>query len=64
MKIEGYPVAWGARYKLRGAAAAMNSSTPGTCPAVEFNAGQVLETWLASVSIYEIVPGADAPPHG
>jgi hypothetical protein len=31
---------------------------------VEFNAGQVLETWLASVSTYEKVPGDAARPQG
>jgi len=54
----------GARYKLRGAAGAMNTPGPGAGPAVEFNAGQVLETWLAAVSTYERVPGDGVRPQG
>jgi len=53
----------GARYKLRGASTTMAVSGPGAGPAVEFNAGQVLETWLAAVSTYEREPGG-APPQG
>ena len=57
--------AWqGARYKLRGAAGAVTATGPGAGPTVEFNAGQVLETWLAAVSTYERVSGETAPPQG
>jgi hypothetical protein len=55
--------AWqGERYKLRGATGAVTATGPGAGPTVEFNAGQVLETWLAAVSTYERVSGEAAPP--
>jgi hypothetical protein len=46
----------GARYRLREAAGTAAKDL-GAGPAVEFNAGQVLETWLATVSTYEKVSG-------
>jgi hypothetical protein len=53
----------GMRYRLRGAPLAVHAPGPGSGPAVQFNAGQVLETWLASPSTYEKVPGG-SPPQG
>jgi hypothetical protein len=53
----------GARYRLRGPSGA-TAKESGAGPVVEFNAGQVLETWLASVSTYEKVPGDAARPQG
>jgi hypothetical protein len=50
----------GIRYRLRGSPAG-RSSGPGAGPAVEFSSGQVLETWLASPSIYEKVAAATVP---
>jgi len=47
----------GTRYRLRRAPQAPASRSPGSGPAVEFNAGQVLETWMAVPSIYEKVQG-------
>jgi hypothetical protein len=46
----------GTRYRLRSSPVAAHTPGPGAGPAVEFNAGQVLETWLATPSIYEKVP--------
>jgi hypothetical protein len=46
----------GARYRLR-EAGGVAAKDLGAGPAVEFNAGQVLETWLATVSTYERVSG-------
>jgi hypothetical protein len=50
----------GTRYRLRGVPMAP-ARGPGSGPAIEFNAGQVLETWLATPSTYERVQAADAP---
>jgi hypothetical protein len=51
----------GTRYRLRGGPVAARSPQPGSGPVVTFNAGQVLETWLASPSIYEKVRGGRVP---
>jgi hypothetical protein len=51
----------GTRYRLRTGAVAASASGSGTGRAVEFNAGQVLETFLASASIYEKLPGGAVP---
>jgi hypothetical protein len=51
----------GTRYRLRAGAVAAQAPGPGAGPAVEFNAGQVLETFLASPSIYEKLQGGAVP---
>lgn len=45
----------------KAASGTRNTQPPGTGPAVEFDAGKVLETWLASTSTYEKVPEARGP---
>jgi hypothetical protein len=50
----------GIRDRLRGSLEGRPSG-PGTGPAVQFSAGQVLETWLAFPSIYEQAVGSPAP---
>jgi hypothetical protein len=52
----------GAHYRLRGANGEANLRLLGAGDAVEFDAGRVLETWMASVSTYEKVPGGSSPP--
>ncbi len=49
----------GAHYKLKGVPNVTNAQTSGTGATVAFDAGQVLEIFLASDSIYERVPEAD-----
>jgi hypothetical protein len=52
----------GAHYRLRGASGEANLRLLGAGQALEFDAGKVLETWMASVSTYEKVPGEPRPP--
>ena len=51
-----------ARYTLKGAAGATNARPPGTGGAVQFDAGRILEMWLASDSTYEKAADALGPP--
>lgn len=55
-------VVQGARYILSGATGATDARPPGTGGAVQFDAGQVLEMWLASASTYEKAPDMDLQP--
>jgi len=52
----------GARYRLKGASGEADLRLLGAGEAVEFDAGRVVETWMASVSTYEKVPGESSPP--
>ena len=52
----------GAHYRLRGASGEANLRLLGAGQALEFDAGKVLETWMASASTYEKVPGEPRPP--
>jgi hypothetical protein len=52
----------GARYRLKGASGDVNLRLLGAGEAVEFDAGRVVETWMASVSTYEKMPGESSPP--
>jgi hypothetical protein len=45
----------GARYRLKGTGESA-SAPPGMGVAVKFNAGQVLETWISSASIFGKLP--------
>jgi len=51
-----------AHYTLRGASGEADLRLLGAGEVVEFDAGRVLETWMASGSTYENLPGAPAPP--
>jgi len=46
-------VVGGDRYSLKGASGVANAQGPGAGPAVEFEAGKILEMFVASPSIYE-----------
>ena len=46
------------RYNLKGASGGTNAPGPGAGPAVEFEAGKVLEMFLDSTSVYEKTPQA------
>jgi len=52
----------GARYKLRGASGEANLRLLGAGEVVQFDAGRVLETWMAVVSTYETQSGESRPP--
>jgi hypothetical protein len=52
----------GAHYRLKGASGEANLRLLGAGEAVEFDAGRVVETWMASVSIYEKLPGESTQP--
>ncbi len=52
----------GARYKLRSASGEADLRLLGAGEVVEFDAGRVLEAWMASVSVYEKLPGDSRPP--
>jgi hypothetical protein len=52
----------GARYRLRGASGEANLHLLGAGEVVQFDAGRVLETWMAVVSTYEKQPGESKPP--
>jgi hypothetical protein len=49
----------GTLYKLNGATGTANTRPPGTGRALQLEKGQVLETWLATVSVYD--KAADKP---
>ena len=51
-----------ARYRLRGASGEADMRLLGAGQAVEFDAGRVVETWLASASTYEKLPAESRPP--
>jgi len=51
-----------AHYRLRSASGKANLRLLGAGGAVQFDAGQVLEMWLASASTYEKAPGMDLQP--
>ena len=55
-------LAAGAHYRLRGAAGEANLRLLGAGEAVEFDAGRVLETWMATASTYEKQSGESRPP--
>jgi hypothetical protein len=55
-------LAAGARYRLRGASGEANLRLLGAGPVVQFDAGRVLETWMAVVSTYEKQLGEPKPP--
>jgi hypothetical protein len=46
----------GTLYTLKGAPGGANTRSPGSGGALQLEKGQVLETWLASVSVYERAP--------
>jgi hypothetical protein len=52
----------GAHYRLRSAGGEANLRLLGAGQALEFDAGKVLETWMASASTYEKAPGEPRPP--
>ena len=52
----------GEHYRLKGASGEANLRLLGAGEAVEFDAGRVVETWMASVSIYEKLPGESTQP--
>jgi hypothetical protein len=52
----------GAHYGLSGEMSTMNGRAAGTGGAVEFDAGHVLELWLASASVYERAPNDSGQP--
>jgi hypothetical protein len=52
----------GAHYRLRSASGEANLRLLGAGEALEFDAGRVLETWMASASMYEKLPGEPRPP--
>jgi len=52
----------GARYRLRGASGEANLRLLGAGPVVQFDAGRVLETWMAVVCTYEKQAGESKPP--
>ena len=52
----------GARYRLRGASGEANLRLLGAGEVVQFDAGRVLETWMAVVSTYEKQLGEVKPP--
>jgi hypothetical protein len=52
----------GAHYKLRGASGEANLRLLGAGEVVQFDAGRVLETWMAAVSTYEKQSGESGPP--
>ena len=54
-------VSTGAHYRLRSASGEANLRLLGAGEAVEFDAGRVLETWMAAASVYERVPGESRP---
>jgi hypothetical protein len=51
-------VVQGARYTLRGASSAKNAPKPGVSAAVQFDANQVVETFLEAASTYERAVGS------
>ncbi len=52
----------GAHYKLRSASGEADLRLLGAGAVVEFDAGRVLETWMASVSTHEKLPADSRPP--
>jgi hypothetical protein len=54
----------GVRYRLRGGSAELTHRGIAKGSGIEFNAGAVLETWLAAVSTYERVQSEISPPQG
>ncbi len=52
----------GAHYRLRGASGEANLRLLGAGEAVEFDAGRVVETWMASESTYEKLSAEARPP--
>jgi hypothetical protein len=52
----------GAHYRLRSASGEADLRLLGAGDVVEFDAGKVLETWMASASTYEKLPGEAKPP--
>ncbi len=52
----------GAHYKLRGATGEADLRLLGAGEVVQFDAGRVLETWMAAVSTYEKQSGESRPP--
>ena len=52
----------GAHYKLRGASGEANLRLLGAGEVVQFDAGRVLETWMAVVSTYDKQFGESKPP--
>jgi hypothetical protein len=52
----------GARYRLRGATGEANLRLLGAGEVVQFDAGRVLETWMAVVSTYDKQFGESKPP--
>lgn len=51
-----------AHYRLKNTAGGTGAQAPGGGGAVQFDAGQVLEMWMGSVSIYERAAGENGPP--
>jgi hypothetical protein len=51
-------VVQGARYTLRGANSAKNAPRPGVSAAVQFDANQVVETFLEAASTYQRAVGS------
>jgi hypothetical protein len=52
----------GAHYRLSGATGEANLRLLGAGEVVQFDAGRVLETWMATVSTYEKQSGESRPP--
>jgi hypothetical protein len=52
----------GAHFALSGRSSSMNVQTSGTGGAVVFDAGRVLELWLASTSVYQRASGDSGHP--
>jgi hypothetical protein len=52
----------GAHYRLRGASGEANLRLLGAGEVVQFDAGRVLETWMASLSTYERLGGEPRAP--
>jgi hypothetical protein len=52
----------GAHYRLRNASGEANLRLLGAGEAVEFDAGRVVETWMASASTYEKLSAESRPP--
>jgi hypothetical protein len=52
----------GANYRLKGASGEADVRLLGAGQAVEFDAGRVVETWMASASAYEKLPAESGAP--
>jgi hypothetical protein len=55
-------VSAGAHYRLKGASGEANLRAPGAGEVVQFDAGKVVETWMAATSTYEKQSGEPRPP--